>query len=270
MIVSILAALARARRRLYQILNSHDGHFWAHVVDIPLSILILLNVAACILETVKPIHDRYSHAFNIFEVFSLAIFSVEYLLRVWVSVEDPTIIGRFRRLKFMCRPMQALDFFVLAPMFLPHFTTMDLRILRLFRVLRSLRVLKLTRYFDSLHMIGRVLKKQREHLVVICVALGVVLTVTSSIVFLIEHEVQPEVFSSIPATMWWAVTTLTTVGYGDMYPISAAGKACAAFIAVCGIGLFALPAGVLASGFIEEMQAKKKHTCCPHCSKELP
>lgn len=265
-----LSRVDKIRKRMYQVLNSHNGDFWTKVDDIFLSGLILLNVVACILETVKPINEQFQSLFLRFEIFSLAVFSAEYLLRVWVSIEDPALTGRFRRLEFMCRPIQVLDLFVLAPMFLPHFTSLDLRVLRLFRVLRSLRVLKLSRYFDSLHTIGRVLKKQREHLVIIFIALGVVLIVTSSMVYLIEHEAQPTVFSSIPATMWWAIATLTTVGYGDMYPITTAGKACAAFIALCGIGLFALPAGVMASGFIEEIQHKKRPTCCPHCSKELP
>ncbi|MCC6512823.1 MAG: ion transporter [Geothrix sp.] len=257
------------RRKLYAILNAREGDNWTlKVDDVLLSLLILLNVLAAILETVKPIHERYSAVFNGFELFSLAVFSLEYLLRVWVSVEAPGLEGRFKRLRFMATPVQVLDLVVLAPLFLPHFTTMDLRFLRLFRVLRSLRILKLSRYFDSLHAIGRVLKRQQEHLIVIFIALGVVITVASSVVYLVEHEAQPAVFSSIPATMWWAVATLSTVGYGDMFPVTTGGKACAAIISLCGIGIFALPAGVLASGFVEEIQSKKK-PCCPHCHREL-
>jgi voltage-gated potassium channel len=138
--------------------------------------------------------------------------------------------------------------------------------IRLFRLVRLIRVAKLGRYSTAMHLLVRVLGKKKTELAASASLLFLLLIVSSSLVHLAEHVAQPDDFGSIPASMWWAIVTLTTVGYGDVYPVTAAGKVMAGCIAVLGIGLFALPTGILAMGFLEEVQGKKT---CPHCGKEL-
>ena len=99
--------------------------------------------------------------------------------------------------------------------------------------------------------------------------MGFLIIISSSLLYYCEHSVQPETFSSIPATMWWSVATLTTVGYGDIYPVTVLGKLCASVIAVLGIGMFALPTGILGAGFVEAVQKNRRPSACPHCGKEL-
>ncbi|MCZ7662877.1 MAG: potassium channel family protein [Thermoleophilia bacterium] len=148
---------------------------------------------------------------------------------------------------------------------------LDLRFLRALRLFRLLRVLKLARYSESLALLGRVFRAKKEELVVTLCAVLFLLFLASSFIYYVEHEAQPEAFSSIPAAMWWGVATLTTVGYGDVYPVTVAGKVLGAIVAMLGIGLFALPAGILASGFADEMRRKRtdETAMCPHCGRQI-
>jgi len=151
-------------------------------------------------------------------------------------------------------------------MFIPF----DLRFIRAIRLIRLFRLFKLGRYSVAIKLFGRVLKGKREELFITAFAIFILLTISSSLLYYVEHKAQPEVFSSIPAAMWWGVATLTTVGYGDIYPITSLGKFLGAIISLLGIGLFAMPAGILSAGFIEEIR-KKKETAktCPHCGEKL-
>jgi voltage-gated potassium channel len=142
--------------------------------------------------------------------------------------------------------------------------------MRILRVGRLFRVLKLGRYSESLNRIGRVVKSKRADLAASVFFIVVLIVIASSLMYHAEFEAQPDKFASIPATMWWAVSALTSVGYGDIYPVTGWGKLLASVIAILGIGLFALPTGILASGFAEEArQERLKRDCCPHCGKSL-
>jgi voltage-gated potassium channel len=120
-----------------------------------------------------------------------------------------------------------------------------------------------------MHTLSTVIKAKREELLITLSAIGILLLVSSTLMYYAENATQPEAFSSIPKAMWWGVTTLTTVGYGDLYPVTPLGRFMGAIIAILGVGLFALPAGLLASGFSDALQAKRAAACCPHCGKEL-
>jgi voltage-gated potassium channel len=146
----------------------------------------------------------------------------------------------------------------------------DLRVLRVLRLTRMLRLAKLGRYSKAVQTLGQVVRLKREELILSLVLMLFMLVVASSLMFMVESQQQPEAFSSIPATMWWTVMTLTTVGYGDVFPITTAGKLLASGIAVLGIGLFALPAGLVASAFVELRGRQQPHaSTCPHCGKTL-
>jgi voltage-gated potassium channel len=217
-------------------------------------VLILLNVLAIMLETVASINALYENIFYYFEVFSVTIFTIEYILRVWSCTEDNDenysnpITGR---IKYITSPMAVIDLLAFLPFYLTMFFAIDLRILR---ILRMLRLLKLTRYSEALFVVWTVITEQRRALTAAFFIMLVALLFTSSIIYLFEHEVQPEKFSSIPESMWWGLATLTTVGYGDVTPISNGGKLFAGMTMILAIGLAALPIGVIATGFANEIQ----------------
>lgn len=240
--------------------------------NVALASLILTNVVAVVLETVPSLAARFGPEFSQFEALSVTVFSVEYVLRVWTSVE----LARYRdpmagRLRYALSPMALLDLIAIVPAYLPGAVYLDLRFARVVRLVRMARVLRIARYSRALQTLGSVLREKRDELAVLVALMLVVLVIASSSMYFVEHTAQPEVFSSIPASMWWGVTTLTTVGYGDMYPVTPLGKLLGAVVALVGIGLFALPAGVLAAAFAEQFGKRREAgpKLCPHCGREI-
>jgi voltage-gated potassium channel len=235
----------------------------AFVVSI--SILIIVNAIAVILETEPRIYRGNEGFFRGLEVFSVAVFSIEYAIRLWTC----TVESRFRhplwgRVRYAFSFLGLVDLLSILPFYMPGWAV-DLRLLRLFRLARFLRVLKLGRYSRAMQTLQRVIRAKKNELTLALVAASVLLIISASLMYFAEHDAQPNVFSSIPASMWWAVVTMTTVGYGDIYPITPIGKALAAIIALMSIGLFALPAGILASGFSNEMTQQQSAEPCPRC-----
>jgi voltage-gated potassium channel len=255
---AVLAALGGVR----------PGQRTGGAVEFFLLVLIFLNVIALVLETLPGLGPRTRLAFHGFEIFSVVIFSAEYVLRVWSC----TAAHAYRhpvwgRLRFMFTPLAVVDLLAILPFYLPH-SALDLRFMRAVRLLRVFRILKLGRYSSALAMLGRIVRSRKEELVGTLIILLVLLVLASSLMYFAEHEAQPEAFSSIPATMWWAIITITTIGYGDMYPITTAGKCLAAVVAVLGIGMFALPTSILGSAFLEDLQRRRRDAepgSCPHC-----
>lgn len=259
------------RRRTWEIVEAaRVGDRASRIFDIVILTLIFLNVVAVIVDSVRPIRARWGEWLDVFELVSVIVFTVEYVARMWSCVVDSRFRGPVRgRLLFALRPMAMIDLAAIAPFFLPFFG-FDLRSLRVLRMMRILRIAKVGRYYASLTLIRHVLQSKREELVLTSVLMGLLLIVSSSVLYYCENPVQPESFSSIPATMWWGVATLTTVGYGDMYPITMAGKVCASVIAMLGIGMFALPTGIIGAGFVEAIEKRKQgEQACPHCGRCL-
>jgi voltage-gated potassium channel len=221
--------------------------------------------------------------FSIFECVSVIIFTIEYLARAWSCVEKPQYAKPVSgRLRFLIAPLAVIDLLAVLPFYLP-FVGIDLRFLRILRMMRMFRIAKLGRYSQSLQILQRVAAGKKEQLVCTLFMLVLLVVVAASMLYYAEHGAQPKDFSSIPAAMWWAICTLTTVGYGDIFPVTGLGKVMASIIAVLGIGVFALPAGILGAGFVEEMGRKDQAdnsntekagatgmpTRCPHCGKEI-
>lgn len=201
--------------------------------------LIVANLVVFVLETVPGLFDAYARELAVFEALSLAVFALEYLGRLWVCVDDERYRSPFfGRLRWVFSPLALLDLVVLVPAALPMLG-LDLRLARTFRLFRLMRGLKLVRYSKSVRTLVAVLVSKRAELLVTLSFALTLLLFASSAMYFIERETQPEAFSSIPAAMWWAVTTLTTVGYGDVYPQTVLGRWVAAVIAVVGVGLFA-------------------------------
>jgi len=260
------------KRRVHEVVGRVDpSDRQSRVSDILIMALIVLNVGAVMLETVEELAAPYALFFRGFEVFSVAVFTAEYVLRVWSSTAGGRYEGSVRgRLRYALTPMALVDLLAILPFYL-EFLTVDLRFVRSLRLIRLFRAFKLARYSSSLQTLGRVLTSKREELLVTLFVVLILLIFAASAMYYAERDDQPDKFSSIPAAMWWGVATLTTVGYGDVFPITPLGKLLGAVIAVLGVGLFALPTGILASGFAEELQKSRRHEplVCPHCGLDV-
>lgn len=227
--------------------------------DIFIVSLILLNVIAIILASDQAIGDKYSSFFYYFEVFSVTVFSIEYILRVWTCVEIDTYKNPISgRIKFMFTPMAIIDLLAVLPFYLP-FVGIDLRFLRILRIFRIFRIFKLARYSRAFRLIKNVLNGKKEELFITLAFIIIVLVIISTLMFYAERDAQPIAFSSIPKALWWGVTTLTTIGYGDIIPVTTMGKILGGIISLLGIGLIALPSGIIAAGYTEEVYRRKKN-----------
>lgn len=247
------------RKRVAEVLEqerSFDGP--GRIVNLLLILLISINVIAIFLETVDPIFARYESAFWYFEIFSVAVFTAEYVARVWSSIDlvdandDSPVMGR---LKYMLTPIALVDLIAILPFYLSLYMAIDLRFLR---VLRLLRLLKITRYSPAMGALLDVIKKESDALLAAFTVLLMMLVISSAGIYLLENELQPETFGDMPSSMWWAIVTLTTVGYGDVVPITTMGKIFGGIISLLGIGMIALPAAIMASGFAENIQHRKQ------------
>jgi len=242
----------RLNRRLYELLETRQLRGRSLVVQGGLILLIFANVVAVVLETVEPIAKAHAGFFHWFEIVSVAIFLVEYVLRLHACTAGPR--EQFHhplwgRLRYALTPVAIIDLVAILPLFFLLLFAMDLGTLRLVRILR---VLKLMRYSPAMAMLGRVVYNERKGLFGALVLLLILLVLSSTVVYYVEREGQPKTFGSIPDAMWWAMAALTTVGYGDVTPITAIGRIIAGFVAILGIGAIALPTGIIASAFIEE------------------
>ncbi|MBU6298891.1 MAG: ion transporter, partial [Alphaproteobacteria bacterium] len=246
------------RRRVYLVLEGGQAGGWSGaIVEVGLIVLILLNVIAYTLQSVPQIEQPYWFDFDVFEVISVAIFSVEYGLRLWAAVEDPIVseLGAGRgRLRAASRPLMVIDFFAIAPAYVSAFMPfIDLRFLRLIRLLR---LLKIARYSPALSTLAQVIVNERRALFGTLLLLLCATVFAAASMHVVEGAVQPENFGSIPDSMWWAITTLTTVGYGDVVPHTALGRMVAGLTMVTGVGLLALPVGIVATGFIDTIHRR--------------
>lgn len=251
-----------SRQRTYEILEiASPGDKISRIADVALISLILLSVIAIILESVQTINYSYRQYFFWFEVVSISIFSIEYLLRIWSSVDNPEnknskLSNLVLRMRYSISFSAVIDLLAILPFYLMMFGLFgdaDMRFLRSFRLLR---IFKLTRYSASFDILSIVFKENMRAFGAAFFVLIVVMLLAASGMYYFEHETQPKQFSSIVASMWWAFATLTTVGYGDVTPITAGGKAFGALITVIGVGMVALPTGILASAFSEQMRLR--------------
>jgi voltage-gated potassium channel len=260
----------------YELFAPRLGGRLGIVLDWGIMALIIVNIGAVLLETVDPISAAYAREFYLIELISVTVFTIEYLAHVWSITEARTYEGPIRgRIRFIASPLMIIDLLAILPFYLSGVLTVDARFLRAMRLFRVVRLLKIARYSETMRSFSSVIRTQKEKLVVAAAMNLILLVLASAVMYQLEHEAQPELFSSIPATLWWGAMTLTTVGYGDMYPVTRWGQLAGSLIAVFGIGLFALPASILAAGFIEDSQSDAEDSqsdaeeACPHCGKSL-
>ena len=249
--------LNRWRRTVYTVIEAGGSGRAARIFDDIMVVLIVLNVIAVILESVPSIEAPFSRAFQIFDLVSVSIFAIEYAARIWASIEIPAVRqrGAFRgRLMFAGRPAQIIDFLAFAPAFLSFFfPAIDLRFIRVFRLLRFL---KLARYSPAMVTLSRALYEERRALTGALILMLGTAVFSGTVMHAIEGPVQPDKFGTIPDAMWWALATLTTIGYGDAVPITPVGKMFGGIVMICGLGLFALPIGIVATAFVNEIHRR--------------
>lgn len=237
--------------------------------------LIFLNVIVVILETVAWMYFEYAPFFQLFDLFTVIVFTTEYILRVWCCVKNPRYADPVRgRIQYALSPYALVDLVALTPFYLPVIIPIEFRLLRVLRLLRIFRVLRLGAYSHAFETFVDVLRSKKEELIITVIMAAIILVLASSALYAAERDAQPEKFGSIPDAMWWAVVTLATVGYGDVYPITPLGKFFAAIVAISAIGLFALPTGILASGFAESLSRKREcdadsPVTCPRCGVRI-
>jgi len=246
------------KARLYHVLEAGKTTDRASFIfDMSMTLLILANVVAFALETVDDIQAVHGPWFDLFNYVSVLIFTIEYLLRIWVCTEHRPY-GRLSatraRLRFAVTPMMVIDFLAIAPFYLSFLLAIDLRVLRVFRMLRFF---KLARYSPALESINRVLWQERRALGAAIIVMTGALLVSSTLLYFIERDAQPVAFGSVPAAMWWSMATLTTVGYGDVVPVTVAGRMVGALVMLFGLGMFALPIGIIATGFSHEIHRRE-------------
>ena len=265
----------KLKRRIFEIIEvSRPGDNASRVFDVFILSLIAVNVLAVILETVPVIENTVGRGFYYFELVSVIIFSVEYLLRLWTANLKPGHEKPFLgRLRFMVTFMALVDLAAIAPFYLPMLIAVDLRFVRALRLFRLFRLFKVGRYSQSIDLLKTVLREKKAELAITAFVLGMLIILSSSVMYFVENDAQPGEYSSIPQAMWWSVSAVTSVGYGDVYPKTTVGKMLGAVIALLGIGLFALPTGILAAGFNDVLRRRGKKAAqivhCPKCGEPI-
>ena len=244
------------RRRVYEALDPR-GKRGLSGINLVLMLFIVTSVAMAIVETEDTVSQAYPTVFNIAEVVFAVVFGVEYLTRLWVAPEDPRCgTGWKARLRWMASPTAIIDLLALAPALLltggsPSY------LLRVFRLLRIIRLAKLGRFSKAFSLVVGVVASRRFELLVTLAAAGVALLGSATLLYMVEGSVQPDKFGSIPRALWWAVITMTTIGYGDVYPTTALGRFIGGVTAIIGIGLIAAPTGILAGAFSEALRGRR-------------
>jgi voltage-gated potassium channel len=245
------------RRRVYQVLEQGPvGDRASVVVDRLLVLLIIVNLVAVALESMPQLHDRYLLLFDTIEFVSLVVFTAEYLLRIWSSVEygphrhmSPTAA----RLRYILSPAGLVDLVAVLPFWFAPFLPSDLRVLQ---VLRVVRFFKIARYSPAMRSLLDVLYRERRALFgCLVITLGTAL-VSAALMHLAEGRVQPDKLGTIPDALWWAIVTLGTIGYGDVVPITTVGKLIATATIFLGLIMIALPVGIIATAFAEQVHRR--------------
>ena len=259
---------------------AESGNIASKVFDLIIMFFILLSVSTVFITTFDPPDDVQFWLQRI-ETVSVGIFTVEYLLRIWTADLLYPESGFFgSRVKYMLSPLAMIDMMAILPFYLPMILPVDLISIRAVRLVRLLRMFKLNRYSEALSSIAKVFEHKAREIFASLFFVLILLIVASLLIYYAEHDAQPQQFRNAFSGLWWAVATLTTVGYGDIYPITPIGRVLGAVIAILGIGMVAVPTSILSAGFLEVLEKNDKEPdkkeepasekkYCPYCGKKL-
>jgi voltage-gated potassium channel len=240
---------------IFDVISGNDGSKAGRIFDISMSGLIMINVVFIIGDTFQGRPATMVAISRIVEIFSIVVFTVEYGLRLWTAdLIRPNMSPARARFRYVVSGMAIIDLLSILPAYIPFIIPVDLRVLRMLRLFRLVRAFKMERYTVAITRIGRVLKDKAPELISSVSVICVLMAISSVVVYYVESPVQPEAFSSVLSGLWLAVVTLTTVGYGDIFPVTMLGKVISAIIALLGIGLIALPTGIISAGFLDELR----------------
>lgn len=265
------------KRWIFTVIQPDLGNSPAsRIFDYFITTLILLSVVSVYAVTFE-VSPEVKRPMARFEDFVAIVFTIEYLLRIWTAnllyPKSGTIGSRIR---YVCSSMAIIDLVAILPFWLPMFIPASLLGVRALRLVRVLRLLKLSRYFEAVASIGDVVRKKRRELMGSLFFVFLMMMVSSLVIYSVEHDAQPDVFRNAFSGLWWAVATLTTVGYGDIYPVTVIGRIFGAVIALLGIGMVAIPTGIISSGLMERISSDKaeqeqegQFKYCPHCGKQI-
>jgi voltage-gated potassium channel len=270
------------KQKLYNIFEK-EGSRANLVFERILVTMIILNVISIAVDTIRNLQTEIVFALKVFESFSIVVFSAEYLIRLYLADLTHPAVTQFRsRLRFIFSFFGLIDLLAILPFYLPFVIRADMRFLRILRLIRFFRIFKLSRYNSTLQLIWDVIKEKKSEFIMTFFISFLMLLVSAFLMYYIESPGQPENFRNIFSSLWWAVATLTPLGYGGVEPVTTAGKVMSAIVAVIGIGLIALPTGIISAGFIQKIKTmdaidKKEGdktkttagTVCPHCGKEI-
>lgn len=266
--------LIKIKKRIFEIIElSKNGDKSSRFFDILIITLISINVITVITDTFN-LPENFKLISKCIETVSIIIFTLEYVARIWTAdYLYPEMKSYIARIKYVFSFMAIIDLLAILPFYLPMVISVDLRVLRALRIVRLFRIFKINRYTSALNTIAKVFKNKAPQLVSSMLIVVLMMIITSVLMFNFEHEAQPDTFSNVFQALWWSIATLTTVGYGDIYPITAVGKILSAVIALLGIGLVAVPTGIITSGFSELVESQKneektKHYC-PYCGNKI-
>ena len=229
-----------------------------NIFDMFIALWVVVSVVAVVLESVQTVHYVLNLQFVILDAVAVAVFTVEYCMRIYSCVEEPgfqrAVLGRFKQAR---TPSVVIDFLAILPFFLEVFLhhLFDLRFLRVFRLAR---LLKLTRYTSATSTLTRVIVREWPVISAAAFVMLLLVVLTASLGYLFEHEAQPDKFENIPQSIYWAVVTLASVGYGDISPITPAGRAMTIILALLGIGIFAIPAALFSAAFSDELTKERE------------
>lgn len=267
----------KVKNGVFNILHSENNqNKAAKVFDLFIIGLIIINLIMVIADTFT-LPEKLSNIMSYLETFSVIVFSVEYILRVWTAdLAYPDLKPAKARMKYMFSFMALIDLIAILPFYIPFIIKIDLRALRALRTVRLLRMFKMNRYTKALSSIADVFKRKASQLQSSVFVVFLLMLISSILMYQVEHSAQPGVFKNAFSGIWWAVATFTTVGYGDIYPVTAAGKILSAIIALLGIALVAVPTGIITAGFMEQIDDKNDNEkevedfkYCPHCGKRI-
>lgn len=242
----------KIQKRVFEIIEKGKKNDKSSIIfDSFIMTLITLNVASVFIETFN-ISSNFAYTLKIFEIVSISIFTIQYLLRLWTA---PYLFPKCSyikpRIKYIFSFMALIDLFSILPFYLPFIFVIDLRVLRALRIFRLFRLLKFNRYTKSMQNVFIVMKMKYIELLSSVFIVIILMLISSALMYSIECNSQPEAFQNAFSGLWWAIATFTTVGYGDIYPVTVAGKILGGIVSLLGIGLVAVPTGIISSGFME-------------------
>lgn len=240
------------KKHLYTIFEHPTTHNYGVFVQALIFINIIISIVVMFLETEKTLVE-YANIFDTINTITIVFFTIEYILRIY----SINYHHKRSRVKYAFTPFMIIDLIVLLPFYL-SLLHIDLGFLRALRIIRIFKLFRVVKYAEFDNLLFNILREKKEEFIFIFVVLLVLVLTLTPIVYHFEKEVQPEVFTSMTTTMWWAIITFTTVGYGDMYPITAVGRILTAIVSFLGIALYAIPGSIFTSALLEKLNERKK------------